>query len=221
MLDKIENVEQNLTYLLTKAKEKGKDAVDTVKNEGHEALKALGLEQDDYDGVAKDGHKVLLLKLGETHKFNHGPENVRKAWFGAADHDYEFTDQHGEEVTDKLKALIEGGDGTVVASVENFGDTAKGWDNKVLAVEILGVRVVLAKENEVVEIPEGRILRAWFGASGHNWEWGTWRGKDATARVRQLADVSRSVLVSVENFGDPSPRWSKELLVEVRTDVRQ
>jgi hypothetical protein len=75
------------------------------------------------------------------------------------------------------------------------------------------------EEGDEVVVPEGRILRAWYGAREDAWREKTQKGADVSAKVRSLASYCRSFRVSNVLLGDPAPYCTKTFFLQVRVST--
>mmetsp|Transcript_114423 Transcript_114423/g.180157 ORF Transcript_114423/g.180157 Transcript_114423/m.180157 type:complete len:665 (-) Transcript_114423:68-2062(-) len=141
--------------------------------------------------------------------------------FAGSANPFSSTDQESnplDDVDDRARRLTNPFDEEAVGNPFAVGDDT--LRRRIHTLE--AIATVIAKEGKSIFvgalIPDGAdsVVKAWYGREDELWGDS---GCDATEKVKELLRIDRSLNVSNANFGDPCPRRSKALAIQVQALV--
>mmetsp|Transcript_29466 Transcript_29466/g.80590 ORF Transcript_29466/g.80590 Transcript_29466/m.80590 type:complete len:493 (-) Transcript_29466:40-1518(-) len=173
--------------------------------------------------------EIVKVDQDQHLEFDGPAESITEAWYGCSSS--EWSSMMGNDVTDKVKMLLESQGGKMLVCDDTLGGHHVPMLSNVLLVKSAHVLKKKGKnvEPQVFHCLEGETLRitgdvdliakAWYGDGDHNSRWCSSKGTIVTEAVRKGLREKGEIVVTNDLFGDPCPGVAKVLLARTGADV--
>jgi len=173
--------------------------------------------------------EIVKVDQDQHLEFDGPAESITEAWYGCSSS--EWSSMMGNDVTDKVKMLLESQGGKMLVCDDTLGGHHVPMLSNVLLVKSAHVLKKKGKnvESQVFHCLEGETLRitgdvdliakAWYGDGDHNSRWCSSKGTIVTEAVRKGLREKGEIVVTNDLFGDPCPGVAKVLLARTGADV--